>query len=439
MSSMLSLNSVDLSEFLQEFRVAKLEKLGEACQEVTIDQLSLILEGVTFPLPDMGIISDLFDELAGTGTPVTSISSHLGTSMMSMPQTPILHNPSDQRGKGFSVLPSDFVSLNRVNSNGYANPVSAQEASTPAVGVATAMEQHPCKSFRLSPAAAGGNEETTNPGESCDFNEPRTDALEPRVRFETFLARMALKIRGRYPTEVIHHAFFELVRRYHGGSVTQTSSVIDEDIYGTQQSWPESTPTTIVQRLATPTRLEISPRSVEETAVPTSGLSSAELSPECLHALSAAAPRGRLAATSAEHLSTGNLGQSVDSLTDTNFLATFHPPAHSPPQSNHTSVSPPAAFSSLVQTVPLRHCIVEGLQQFLGMRGFNGTDVQQALRLAQLPDSDLNYGCQVGDFARLAHTLSNLVHGSESVASASPNANSVLSSLKDSYILTTAM
>ncbi|KPA78291.1 hypothetical protein ABB37_06432 [Leptomonas pyrrhocoris] len=64
-SSLFSVNSVDLQEFMAEFRLAKEESCGGGieCPLITLDDLATIMETVAFPFPDGAALLDLFEEL----------------------------------------------------------------------------------------------------------------------------------------------------------------------------------------------------------------------------------------------------------------------------------------------------------------------------------------------------------------------------------------
>ncbi|RNF02458.1 hypothetical protein TraAM80_06364 [Trypanosoma rangeli] len=61
--SAFSLASVDVQDFLQEFRSAKADCVGEETQLVDIEMLSEILQCVNIPLPETPLIAELFDDV----------------------------------------------------------------------------------------------------------------------------------------------------------------------------------------------------------------------------------------------------------------------------------------------------------------------------------------------------------------------------------------
>ncbi|RNF15761.1 uncharacterized protein Tco025E_05419 [Trypanosoma conorhini] len=65
--SAFSLASVDMQDFLQEFRSAKADCVGAETQLVDIEMLSEILQCVNIPLPEIPLIAELFDDVKRTG------------------------------------------------------------------------------------------------------------------------------------------------------------------------------------------------------------------------------------------------------------------------------------------------------------------------------------------------------------------------------------
>jgi hypothetical protein len=61
--SVFSIASVDMGEFLSEFRVAHFSLFGPDCPLITIDQLGDVVDRVALPLPDTRILADLFAEM----------------------------------------------------------------------------------------------------------------------------------------------------------------------------------------------------------------------------------------------------------------------------------------------------------------------------------------------------------------------------------------
>nr|CCC93320.1 conserved hypothetical protein [Trypanosoma congolense IL3000] len=65
--SAFSVASMDLQDFLQEFRSAKADCIGADTKMVDINALSDILQNVNIPLPDIPLIADLFDDVKRVG------------------------------------------------------------------------------------------------------------------------------------------------------------------------------------------------------------------------------------------------------------------------------------------------------------------------------------------------------------------------------------
>ncbi|KEG08852.1 hypothetical protein DQ04_06311010 [Trypanosoma grayi] len=65
--SAFSVASVDMQDFLQEFRSARADCVGVETKMVDIEALSEILQMVNIPLPDIPLIADLFEEVKEVG------------------------------------------------------------------------------------------------------------------------------------------------------------------------------------------------------------------------------------------------------------------------------------------------------------------------------------------------------------------------------------
>ncbi|RNF15678.1 hypothetical protein TcG_07052 [Trypanosoma cruzi] len=66
--SAFSLASVDMQDFLQEFRSAKAECVGVETQLVDLEMLSEILQCVNIPIPEIPLIAELFDDVKRIST-----------------------------------------------------------------------------------------------------------------------------------------------------------------------------------------------------------------------------------------------------------------------------------------------------------------------------------------------------------------------------------
>jgi len=71
--------------------------------------------------------------------------------------------------------------------------------------------------------------------------------------------------------------------------------------------------------------------------------------------------------------------------------------------------TPMTEFVHISRTVPLYICVMDGIYRRLGLRKITGAQVQQALRLAHLPDEDLFWECHVNDFTILVQALIHVV------------------------------
>lgn len=123
---------------------------------------------------------------------------------------------------------------------------------------------------------------------------------------------------------------------------------------------------------------------------------------------------------SPEHASDLSSAATVPSTTATN--ACFLPSS----SSLFTPVeAPDTDFVHIARTVPLYICVMDGIFRRLGLRKMTGAHVQQALRLAHLPDDDPFWECHVNDFAILVQAL---VHVVQQMPLTSPHLSSALMS-----------
>lgn len=157
--SYFSIASVDMQEFLSEFRVARNEFMGTQCERITRNDLAEIVDRVSIPLPDVRLIADLFDEM---------------------------------------VLAA---------------------AGTLTAGRPMSSDQHASSSMRSDIAPQAHHHHTVVPISPTDSSVgfPRGSTLqdgtiEPTVPFEAFLARMNFKIQGRYPNDVVRQVYLSLLR-----------------------------------------------------------------------------------------------------------------------------------------------------------------------------------------------------------------------------------
>lgn len=167
--SAFSCGSVDVQEFLADFREAKFQRFAGK-DLLTLDDLSEVLDLVNVPLPDATLLSELFDELK-TPSGVLVMGKGSGVTSVTVPPT------------------TTHMKKSRTNS------ASLRQADGSMVMSMTGS------------SSDGGQRE---PSVSCPDEEEF-------IEFDVFLSRMAFMVQGRYPTEVIRSAFFAMMEEYRAG------------------------------------------------------------------------------------------------------------------------------------------------------------------------------------------------------------------------------
>lgn len=283
-------------------------------------------------------------------------------------------------------------------------------------------------------------EEEEDPGDGTEGEE--------RVEFQTFLARMAFMIHGRYPQEVIRSVFYAMVEDMDRGRIrvsvkgkdwldstftafplyggVSTASLDKADMAqfgvvgsgggagGASHAPRESTDGTVRAGGGLPplySHTPISPSSPvvlssacsspptasspDPMATTTSpGVAESVLRPNILSSIPTTGPRAAVDMGNANHHpSNSNSGDTasggLDELGEATATATN--------------------FLHLSRTMPLYLCVMDGIYRRLGMRQFTGVHVQQALRAAHLPDDDLQWECHVNDFVAVVQALTQIV------------------------------
>lgn len=198
MSSFLSNASVDVQEFIHEFRTAKEEQIGGLEKpHITFDDLACIVETIPFSVPDAALLSELFDDLITTpSAPVVS---------------PVWPSRQVSTGSGRAAAdappPSEGKSL--LSSSGRSNAYNGAGYITAAQPSAAFPSLSPPQLGNISGGLPNMNGNAVYAGTSG--SAAATPAEERTVLFEALLARMAYKIQGRYPAEAVRIAFFAMV------------------------------------------------------------------------------------------------------------------------------------------------------------------------------------------------------------------------------------
>jgi hypothetical protein len=147
--SYFSIASVDMQEFLSEFRAARNDFLGAQCERISRNDLAEIVDRVSLPLPDVRLIADLFDEMVAPAP--SSASSSIRPMSSERPSDTFSNHNNTKEHRG-GTTPTD-------KSNASAFP--------------------PC--------------------------------AELTIPFEAFLARMNYKIQGRYPADAVRQVYLSLI------------------------------------------------------------------------------------------------------------------------------------------------------------------------------------------------------------------------------------
>lgn len=389
-SSLFSTNSVDLQDFLTEFRMAKEECCGGGIEapRMSLDDLAMILESVAFPFSDATALMDLFDELQPCAHYLTEAASGVAGNAQGLSQRDSAAGagrrgaePSaaadtlqltscsggvtaEEEGEGVAYAALDTHKANTstgiaatslIAANTGADEASAvvaaavpgrlSAAAAGSRGAAAGAHASTCTAIiplppPAKPTGNGGVADEHAAGTPHAFNHERA-AAAATVPFDTFVARMAYKIQGRYTAEAIRIAFY--------GMVLDEEAAAAGDAAGT----------------------------------------------------AAAAAAATFSGHSAECVGTRRLSNvfSTDSLAPSEPAGTFST------MTTMNEAGMPAC------TVPLLRCLSEGLYGRLGMVDVTASDVQRGVRSAGLPTSPEDQRvceCHLADFARLVRAVTTV-------------------------------
>ncbi|KAG5479454.1 hypothetical protein LSCM1_04717 [Leishmania martiniquensis] len=142
LSSLFSTNSVDLQEFIAEFRIAKEERYGGSVDHpaITLDELACIIESSSFPCADAEVLLDLFDELQPCARYLAGVRSP--TRCSSAMSAPLKHSSAPLARGGLGA--------------GSVNPVSSFSGTATATAAADGAATGKSRVFGLAhgPSAA---------------------------------------------------------------------------------------------------------------------------------------------------------------------------------------------------------------------------------------------------------------------------------------------
>eukprot|EP00796_Vickermania_ingenoplastis_P010061 gene10061-7031_t len=426
--SVFSCGSVDIQDFLADFKQAKADTLGEKKQVVTLDELSDVLERVNIPLPDAKILDDLFDEIrlplrsnmfVMEGNPNNRLGkSGSPPSPPAPPANTNLRNSGDSRS-GAKAKDTNFpyrVSCADECSASTAEPSSGSRSGGPTLvscgDQAVLITANGIEAMK-PPSAPNGQEKKRTPIGLPPFGGPKTiagvpgvvsgpstngpseasestvqqdgesnDEIEERVEFDTFLCRMAYMIQGRYSQELVRSVFYAMVEDYDRGLV---------HVSFRGQGWLDGT-FIVAPKFGDGSAITIIEPPLEERN------SSRELGD---------APRGNTPTTGSPRHNTAATSGKIGGL-HRNPSANMLPPL-SASQPNLGSSFTATSFNQLTRSAPLHLCIMDGIHRRLGLRQFTGAHVVQALRSVHLPDDDPSFECHVNNFISLVNIMAQMV------------------------------
>ncbi|CCW62961.1 unnamed protein product [Phytomonas sp. EM1] len=463
-SSVFSAAPVDVQEMLRELRAAKEAHVGMAQSHVTWNELVDILESVSFPTQDATLLSDLFDELWKNQQKQERMlisDTEPAVSKCNSPMTPPLWTSGGLgRKQHYVCSPFDGKPMYSTEGTGrggfprvQANHSVVQSSAVEAVKGLTTSEKRAALPRTLQ-------------------DQPPI----PAVRFETFLACMSYKIQGRYPVEVIRQAFFDLVEEC-GVTHTVASDTVSHKLGLVLESAPPSMALlqsakelknhsqkrgcgSLSRGKSNDPSLASGCHDRSEEAHPLSSASCTDVAAEPsvsleLSNIADANPdigndgqtKGQESLMSVkllqedgkESFGTNNSSAGTAVMKETSQITsnlTTHIDFMGSITSSSRLFSPHLAV--MTQTVPLRVCVVEGLQGLLGLSDFDGKDVAKALIMAEQPLQNLDYHCHLDEFIRLVHCMTTVMNRKAMNSSHSSKAGNLHSTLIRSTVSVTA-
>ncbi|CAC9486284.1 conserved hypothetical protein [Leishmania infantum JPCM5] len=456
LSSLFSTNSVDLQEFIAEFRLAKEERYGGSVDHpaITLDELACIIECNSFPCADAEVLLDLFDELqpcarylAGVQNPTRSPPAVSATlKRNSSPQ--LLH-----RGLG----PRSMSPVSLFNGTVAATAAAESAATGKVRGVGATNSS--------AVAAMGNNGNATGPAwppgrvqgaESCvaAAHPPTSVAAKGMSHSHERFADEAqckgcVTISGRADTKdgkvlvigsrIADGAPFESSSEggsynpysrctsdaFTGASTLQRQQGVSQHPYSDGADG-EEVPTVPFDTLLARMAYKIQGRYPSEAIrIAFYGMVVDEES-----AATALESSGRSAGLGVDCAALVANGRGLHGVVSTDSLT----PSETTVMGSSSAGMATTGYGTLPScTVPLSRCITEGLFARLGMVDVTAGEVQRGLRSVGLPigqDEQRVYECHLEDFARLVRAITAV---SERGCSASP-ANPSLTSLRESYV-----
>ncbi|GET88375.1 hypothetical protein, conserved [Leishmania tarentolae] len=449
LSSMFSTNSVDLQEFIAEFRIAKEERYGGSVDHpaITLDELACIIECSSFPCADAEVLLDLFDELqpcarylAGVRSPTRSSPAlpasvkrnsspqlpHGGMGPTSMSTTPVFNETGTATGKVRGVFAT--------NGSDVAAMCNEGSAAGPACPSGQVQETESCVTTAHPPASIAAKDMSHSQKHLA--NEAQYKAGVPISGHADVKDGKALGIGSCIADGAPYESSSE------GGNYNRCSSDALTGASGLprHQGVPqhpyadaaddEEAPTVPFDTLLARMAYKIQGRYPSEAIrIAFYGMVVDEEIPAT--ALESSGRSARLGVDDAAHV--GN-GRGLHSAVSTDSLT----PSETTAMGSSIPGLATTGYGTLPScTVPLSRCIAEGMFARLGMVDVTAGEMQRGLRSVGLPigqDEQRVCECHLEDFARLVRAITSV---SERGCSASPT-NPILTSLRESYLQRTS-
>ncbi|CAJ1025131.1 hypothetical protein Q4I30_003770 [Leishmania utingensis] len=444
LSSLFSINSVDLHEFMAEFRLAKEEHYGGSVDHptITLDELACIIESSSFPCTDAEVLLDLFDELqscaqylAGVWSP-TCPPPEVSATRKRNSSPPQLHGALGA-GSLSSVSFDGAVTATAAvggsatrklrgvgNVSGPTWPAGRVQGAESCVTAA-----HPSSSIAAQDVSHGYGRLADEAQDDGDVTVGgRTDAKDGKALAIDSRTSEGLSYESPGRGGIYNPYSRSTADVLHGASPLQRQQGMLQHPYPDAKDIEdgEAAPRILFDTLLARMAYKLHGRYPSEAIrIAFYGMVVDEES-----VAAALESSGRSAGIGADGASLGANGRSLRGVVSTDSLT----PSEVTAMGSGSAGMETMSYGTLPScTVPLSRCIAEGLFARLGMVDMTAGELQRGLRSAGLPtdqDEQRVCECHLEDFARLVRTITAV---SERGSSVSP-ANPLLSSLRESYL-----